>query len=631
MESDQRAKADADDEEDCKKGRKRRWGAVTEPQPSHEVPSAPAPIAPLDAAAQKLALQESIRSKLAALKAKQQPSLPMKRPSETNNATATTVAATNNKRAKVFDIDFAETAPTFQRAKEQVVTTLKPQRVDNPYLSTQQEGGEQQAVEDFSLVRASKPRSRHKALLFVEPGKFVEIAERKRHKALNAAACGFTSGRKKGEYVAQATMAHVYGAGTAGADENKSFFHPSLLPERAELRYDHTPFVMEWWDMDLLPSKLKKIVAQAEGKALAEQTQAQLEQLGRSTAEEQTGQGSNQQDKKLPAKPSHEVFTELRNSCCQQASLSCSKTAALVQHIVPMKPPHAHKDADAKPILRLTKRELKRQRKLRRQETQRGLQDRQAAGLEPPPEPRLTLKNFIRVLGDQAFLDPSQMEQKVMEQIQARQKAHLERNDANKLTKEQRVARKKQKLQQDATQGVTKVALFFVLDMSHPYHRAKVDLNAQQNMITGGVLECENPSLVCVIAEGGPKAIQRYKRLMMVRMKWTGTGDDNEEEEPTDRDEDPASVHKFNKGNRCALVWEGQVTKRVFPNFVFQSCETAVQARKVLKAKGVEHYWDQVMEHARGAKQGIQLKLVESDTEDSNDDGDDAEVTVDET
>jgi len=51
----------------------------------------------------------------------------------------------------------------------------------------------------------------------------------------------------------------------------------------------------------------------------------------------------------------------------------------------------------------------------------------------------------------------------------------------------------------------------------------------------------------------------------------------------------------------------------VFPNFVFQSCETSAEARKVLKAKGVEHYWDQVMEHAKGTRRGFQLKLVESD------------------
>eukprot|EP00797_Seminavis_robusta_P022420 Sro357_g125600.1 U4/U6 small nuclear ribonucleoprotein PRP3 (447) ;mRNA; r:27666-29006 len=433
-------------------------------------------------------------------------------------------------------------------------------------------------------------------------------------------------------------MAQVYGGG--GGEEDHSFLHPSLLPERAEHRYDHMPLVMEWWDMDLLPSKLKKSVAQHEGKALSAQTQAQLQQLGgndNSTikTEESDKMGDDDKDdddqeKKMPAKPSPKPLQELRTSCFEQAALSYSKTAALVQHIVPMKPPHASNDDDEaknKPVLYLTKRELKRQRKLRREVKQRELRDRQAAGLEAPPEPRLTLKNFIRVLGDQAYLDPSQMEQKVMEQIQARQRAHLERNQANKLTKEQRAAKKNQKLQQDANQGATKVALFFVQDMSHPYHRAKVDLNAQQNMITGGVLECENPSLACVICEGGQKAIQRYKRLMCVRMKWTGTGEDDDEDDdeemPTEEGaEEAAPTHKFNKDNRCALVWEGLVVKRSFPNFVFQSCETAAQARKVLKAKGVEHYWDQVMEHARGAKKGFQLKLVDSD-DDDDDDGSD--------
>ena len=150
--------------------------------------------------------------------------------------------------------------------------------------------------------------------------------------------------------------------------------------------------------------------------------------------------------------------------------------------------------------------------------------------------------------------------------------------------------------------------------MSHPYHRAKVDLNAQQNKITGGVLECETPAMACVICEGGPKAIQRYKRLMLVRMKWTGGDDDDDDDEDLDNEEE-VKTQKFNKNNRCALVWEGTVVKRVFPNFVFQTCETSAQARKVLKAKGVEHFWDQVVEHANGVEQGFQLKLVDSDDE----------------
>jgi U4/U6 small nuclear ribonucleoprotein PRP3 len=92
------------------------------------------------------------------------------------------------------------------------------------------------------------------------------------------------------------------------------------------------------------------------------------------------------------------------------------------------------------------------------------------------------------------------------------------------------------------TSASVSVALFLVKDMSHRYHRTKVDLNAQQNKITGGVLECEVPKLSLVICEGGPKAIKRYIRLMTVRMKWKGEGvldveeSDDEEMEGNDGD-----------------------------------------------------------------------------------------------
>ena len=86
------------------------------------------------------------------------------------------------------------------------------------------------------------------------------------------------------------------------------------------------------------------------------------------------------------------------------------------------------------------------------------------------------------------------------------------------------------KKQQEGQDGSTNpasdsvsIALFLVQDMSHRYHRTKVDLNAQQLFITGGVLECQsNPKLALIIAEGDAKAIKKYIRLMTVRMKWKG-------------------------------------------------------------------------------------------------------------
>jgi U4/U6 small nuclear ribonucleoprotein PRP3 len=671
-----------------KERRKRRWGDAA---PAAPVPAAPLPAAaaaatavPMDPKAKVLAMQESIRARLAAAKAKQAgvaaavavvavvvpaptaataaphtaTSTLLKRPAETALAATQPMA----KRAKVYELDMTVTGPTVQPVAQEY-------KKINPYLAHLQgpaktKKKEQDATAtaddtiegngvDERLVRTSKPRPRHKTMSFVEPGTYSELGERKREKARAAAASGFVSGRKTGHTIHSSTMAAVYGHGPTGTstavadadNDNMDHNDPSMLAPRADALTDTTmPLAMEWWDAELLPLKLKKQVAAAESQKLSKQTKAALQNLGgnENNAGEDENENANNETMTLESKEHGQTkTTSLQSTCLEQASLSYSKTAALVQHIVPIKPPNAPTGPAKQAVLHLTQKELKRQRKLRRSEKQRELQDLQAAGLIPAPEPRLTLSNFIRVLGDQAFLDPSQMEQKVAEQMQARQRAHLEKNQANKLTKEQRAAKRAKKLQEDTSQGVT-VAIFHVKDMSHPYHRTKVDLNAQQNFLTGGVLECQDPALAVVICEGGPKAIKRYIRLMTVRMKWMGPDDaidnddddDGHEEEQDEVDQDGnviAATPKFNPDNKCELVWQGMGVKRLFKGFVFQSCETSVQARKVLQQKGVAHYWDQVLQHASGRGDNLQLKLTNTgnqDDDDADDDDDDEDDDI---
>jgi U4/U6 small nuclear ribonucleoprotein PRP3 len=668
-----------------KERRKRRWGNAA-PDASASVSGAPAAgavpaaaaAAPLDPKAKVLAMQESIRARLAAAKAKQaggaapplasvaaSASVPatvsstpatggtsLKRPAETSTATESSSTQTSSKRAKVYELDMSVTGPA-------VPSSNKPVRKINPYLAhlevavppkkkdkdAESVAASADAIEDENvderLVRASKPRPRHKTMSFVEPGTYQELAEKKRDMAKAAAASGFVSGRKTGHTIHSNTMAAVvYGPGQGSTDANADVDDGTLAP-RADAHPDTTmPLALEWWDAELLPIKLKKQVAAAESQKLSKQTKAALQNLGGTAVASTTidndddntntdGNGDENDKKETTALEQQQqqksVLSSLQAKCLEQASLSYSKTAALVQHIVPVKPPNANSAPAKQAVLHLTKKELKRQRKLRRGEKQRELQDLQAAGLIPAPEPRLTLSNFIRVLGDQAFLDPSQMEHKVAEQMQARQRAHLEKNQANKLTKEQRAAKRVKKLTEDTSQGVT-VAIFFVRDMSHPYHRTKVDLNAQQNFLTGGVLECQDPALSCVIIEGGPKAIKRYTRLMTVRMKWKGPDDANdsyeeeqvEEEGDLDDDDTKEAPPKFNPDNKCELVWQGMGVKRLFKGFVFQSCESSDQARKVLKQKGVGHYWDQVLQHASGRGDSLQLKLTSTDNQDDD-------------
>ena len=345
-----------------------------------------------DAKTKALALQESIRARLAALKAKTAstnllPPPPPPPPSQatippppqpftttggtkstipsTNTATTTTMMesitttkkrAANNmesssttttdpsgskvKRARHFELDLTVTAPTFATTTEAL---LKSQPKINPYLahhtissssapqtvkpkhqsisttiststtttqrtqaSSLPNNQDEEEILDPRLVRASKPRSRHKPITFVEPGTFVEIAERKRNRAANAEQSGFLSGRKQGQYVSATNMVpsnQVYYGRTSddfGDDQhdddddhdnhNKTMGH-ILLPPRPEVQDKTiTPTVMEWWDlMELVPSKWKKQVVAYEGK-LWNQSQVQSNWLTSSDKKQQQQQ-----------------------------------------------------------------------------------------------------------------------------------------------------------------------------------------------------------------------------------------------------------------------------------------------------------------------------------------------------
>jgi len=124
------------------------------------------------------------------------------------------------------------------------------------------------------------------------------------------------------------------------------------------------------------------------------------------------------------------------------------------------------------------------------------------------------------------------------------------------------------------------VALFRINDLSHSQKRFKVDKNAQQLNLTGVVLIF--PTFSMVVVEGGQKAINQYKKLMLRRIDWT----DNTRQDGTE----VSTVD-----NKCLLVWEGQARDRQFKNFHFITCRTDAKLKETLSRYNVQHYWDQAL------------------------------------
>jgi U4/U6 small nuclear ribonucleoprotein PRP3 len=93
------------------------------------------------------------------------------------------------------------------------------------------------------------------------------------------------------------------------------------------------------------------------------------------------------------------------------------------------------------------------------QERELEKRDKIMMGLIEPPEPKFKLSNFMKVLGDQAVADPSKVEQRVLLQMRQRQLNHEMRNQARKLTPQERREKKRKKLQEDTSREVH-VAVF---------------------------------------------------------------------------------------------------------------------------------------------------------------------------
>ncbi|KAF9210661.1 hypothetical protein CPC16_010599 [Podila verticillata] len=251
-----------------------------------------------------------------------------------------------------------------------------------------------------------------------------------------------------------------------------------------------------------------------------------------------------------------------------------------VQHPVPIEPPNerANAAAAAKPRpLMLTTKERKKLRRQRRRELLKEKQDKIRLGLLAPDAPKVKLANMMRVLGQEAVLNPTEIEMRVRQQMAERLQTHLDANAERKLTVEERKTKEQKKKEEDLNNGIH-VSVYKINDLSHPQKRFKVDTNAQQYGLTGIVLM--HPIFSIVVVEGGGKAIRQYKKLMLRRIDWTDNTrlDGTEVSETTD--------------NKCLLVWEGQLRERQFKQLKFIKARTDAHLKETLARFGVQHYWD---------------------------------------
>ncbi|KAF3935956.1 hypothetical protein ABW19_dt0204862 [Dactylella cylindrospora] len=257
-----------------------------------------------------------------------------------------------------------------------------------------------------------------------------------------------------------------------------------------------------------------------------------------------------------------------------------------VQHPILLEPPMDKQVPAAKP-LPLTKKEQKKTRLQNRMAKLKETQAKIRLGLEPAPPPKVTMKNMMRVWGDEAVKDPTAVEAKVNRQIAERREQHMTANEERKLTKEQRLEKLHTNQEKDLAKGVH-CLVFRIENLTNPSHQFKIWKNAEQLSLTGICIH--NPKFNLVIVEGGQWAINKYKKLMTQRIKWNeagaGANSDIEEDDPA-----PGTVSTSSVTNACILVWEGELKNKAFKKFTTNRCETEGEVRKLLERNRVENYW----------------------------------------
>ncbi|GAA6052204.1 hypothetical protein JCM3770_000795 [Rhodotorula araucariae] len=277
----------------------------------------------------------------------------------------------------------------------------------------------------------------------------------------------------------------------------------------------------------------------------------------------------------------------------------------LVQHPISISAPQDKIQAEPKPLF-LTKKELKKKRRLRRQADLQDKRDRQKMGLLPPDPPKVKISNMMRVLTQEAIADPTKVEAQVRREMVARERKHLKENAERALTAEEKREKREREYTKDEAKGLQSAA-FKVRYLSDPAQKFKVKKNAIDLHLTGRI--CHNPRFCLVVVEGGPKSIKKYTQLMLHRIRWTEEAAPRADQQAADAaapkledhggilrpagpftaPDEPDAPQSL-ADNTCQQVWAGPVASHLWGDIRSVNCPSEASAREALGKFG--HLWD---------------------------------------
>lgn len=243
---------------------------------------------------------------------------------------------------------------------------------------------------DPRMAGGNRPGGRRRAgLKFAEQGKFIKQAASQRAREAREAAIELAHG--PGSRHAPRVHAELDGAAAATGNANLVAVgrRRDALPSKPSTR---TPAV-EWWDIEFLPAEVRK---------------------------------ERKEAVKAKAKPPAISYDQCAPEHCVTLS------SGLIELPVPVAPINQDNGPTAVPLM-LTKKERKRLRRQTRAERLKEQQDKVALRLIPPPAPKVKLKNMMLVRGNDAVMDPTQVEAQVRAEMEKRQRNHEMRNLARSV------------------------------------------------------------------------------------------------------------------------------------------------------------------------------------------------------
>eukprot|EP01006_Ploeotia_vitrea_P057097 TRINITY_DN68152_c11_g2_i1.p1 TRINITY_DN68152_c11_g2~~TRINITY_DN68152_c11_g2_i1.p1 ORF type:complete len:259 (-),score=155.68 TRINITY_DN68152_c11_g2_i1:65-769(-) len=230
------------------------------------------------------------------------------------------------------------------------------------------------------------------------------------------------------------------------------------------------------------------------------------------------------------------------------------------------------------------------------------------------------MKNYMKALGAAAIANPSAADRKAREQIAQRKLKHEMDNDARALTKEQRAAKLRLKLQEDTSVEVV-TSVFSVPELTGQV-RFKLNMSAEHFNFTGCAIRSAEGCMVVV--EGGPKGMRRFTRLLLHRIKWdeqlrmherkmrgeevdgddgkAGGEDHDEDDDDEEEEDDDAGSSSSSKSSASSdtptvnakLQWTGVLARRRFKTFQIVDLPLDAQVTKFLRSRDAAHYWNYV-------------------------------------